>query len=128
MKCFLLKDGGIIPVENLSYVQTRQAAAFVDCLGRLIPQEGVDYEVDLTFRGDAVEKVSYEIKPMTDKGAWWKNYVEKLIHKYPPKIENPEPSIIEDNEQSNVNGAFDSNEPEEAHYTQESQVKENSNA
>ena len=93
----LIDDGGARrPVAELSYMQSRQAAAIMDCVGRLIPQEGVDYDVDIIFRGEANENLSMNITPHTDKGEWWRRYVSEMMKKYPPRVENPEMSIPEE--------------------------------
>lgn len=90
----LVDDGsGRKPLEGMSYAQARQAAAIVDCIGRLIPQEGVDYDAKIIFKGEYDANVSLEIEPHTDKGEWWREYVMKMIKKYPPTVKNPEPSI-----------------------------------
>lgn len=91
---FFVDDGRARkPLSNLSYPQTRQAAAIMDCIGRLIPQEGVDYDADIIFRSEYDSNVSLDIRPHTDKGEWWKRFVTEMIRKYPPSVENPEPSM-----------------------------------
>lgn len=90
----LVDDGkGRRPLQQMSFPQTKQAAAIMDCIGRLIPQEGVDYDVEVIFNGSNDPNVSMNIAAHTDKGRWWKDYVMKMISKYPPTVENPEPSI-----------------------------------
>ena len=71
------------PISNMSYVQSRQAIAIADCIGRLIPQEGVD------------PRLSMKIMAITDKGKWWERYVMEMIKKYPPSAENPSQSLVE---------------------------------
>lgn len=93
MRFFELKNGSKTEVSQLSYVQSRQAVAVADDLGRLIPQPGVDYDVDITFNGS---NVSLSIIPITDKGQWWQTYVKSMIVKYPPTVENPNMSLLEE--------------------------------
>ena len=93
----LIKDGGSYSeIRSMSFQQNKQAIAIADCIGRLIPQEGVDYEVEVIFSGRNNPSVSMNIVPLTDKGEWWKKYVISMIGKYPPTIENPPQSIVED--------------------------------
>lgn len=100
MRMFL-SDGGIVtPVSKMTIPQAKQAAAIMDCFGRLIPQEGVDYDVEITFKGSYSPSVSMGVVAHTDKGEWWKKYVMEMIKKYPPTVQNPEPSIPEDHESS----------------------------
>jgi len=75
------------PLRNLSFVQSKQAVAIMDGIARLIPQEGVDYDVQITFRGANDPSVSMDIVAHTDKGEWWKRYVAQMIRKYPPVVE-----------------------------------------
>lgn len=77
-------------VSNMSFPQTKQCAAIMDCIGRLIPQEGVDYDVEVIFKGSYNPSVSMNIVALTDKGEFWKEYVMKMIKKYPPTVENPD--------------------------------------
>ena len=91
-------DGGTTPVKEMSYMQSRQAGAIADCIGRLIPQEGVDYDMVVIFNGEADDNVQMRITPLTDKGEWWRGYVAEMIKKYPPNVENPDMSIPEDGE------------------------------
>lgn len=87
MKMWLAKDAGRSPLTQLSYAQTKQAMAVMDCIGRLIPQEGVDYDVEITFKGPNDPSVSLVIVALTDKGEKWKSYVEEMIRKYPPTVD-----------------------------------------
>lgn len=86
MKWFKEVDGKVEPTElsKLSVGQVHQTAAIADCIGRLIPQEGVDYDVNIIVRGTHDTRVSMQIVALTDKGAWWKKYVGEFIRKYPP--------------------------------------------
>jgi hypothetical protein len=86
MKWFKVDNGQLEPteLEKLSVGQLHQTAAIADCLGRLIPVEGVDYDIHVILRGAHDTHVSMQIIPITDKGKWWKEYVGKMIHKYPP--------------------------------------------
>lgn len=93
MRMMLDNGNGRSNIENLSFPQTKQAAAIMDCLGRLIPQEGVDYEVEVVFKGVNDPRLSMNIIARTDKGEWWKEYVKKMISKYPPTVDNPDLSI-----------------------------------
>lgn len=97
MKIFMTDDtgNGRKPVSQMSYAQAKQAAAIMDCIGRLIPQEGVDYDVEVAFKGEYNPSVSMGIVPHTDKGEWWRRYVSEMIRKYPPTVENPEQAIEE---------------------------------
>ena len=104
----LVDDGrGRSPLQKMSFPQTKQAAAIMDCIGRRIPQEGVDYDVEIIFNGPNDPNVSMNIAAHTDKGEWWRQYVMKMIKKYPPTVENPEPSIPIDTHEKNEE---DSNE------------------
>lgn len=92
-----VQDGGVKrPVTQMTIPQAKQAAAIMDCFGRLIPQEGVDYDVEITFKGSYSPSVSIGVVAHTDKGEWWKKYVLEMIKKYPPMVQNPDPSIPED--------------------------------
>ena len=126
----LINDGsGTKPVAGMSFAQNKQAAAVMDCIGRLIPQEGIDYDVEIIFKSEYDPQIAINLVAHTDKGEWWKEYVSKMINKYPPQVKNPDPAIQEEEEgESNDSDSSHANEPEDAHYTQESQVKENSNA
>lgn len=84
------------PLHQMSFPQTKQAAAIMDCIGRLIPQEGIDYDVEIIFNGPNEPNVSMNISAHTDKGEWWKQYVMKMISKYPPTVDNPEEAIQEE--------------------------------
>lgn len=97
MHIYLVKDGQKTPLKNMSWAQTKQAAAIMDCFGRLIPQEGIDYDVEIDFKGEYDPSVSLNVTSQTDKGEWWKKYVAEMIKKYPPMVENPEEAIKEDN-------------------------------
>jgi hypothetical protein len=59
----------------------------------MIPQEGVDYDIEITFKGMSNPDVSISIAPHTDKGRWWRDYVLDMIKKYPPTVDNPEEAI-----------------------------------
>lgn len=83
MKMFV----GNSPTTQLSFVQSKQASAIMDCIGRLIPQEGVDYEVTVIFSGVNNPNVSLNITALTDKGEMWKDYVQTMIKKYPPVVD-----------------------------------------
>ena len=87
-------------VSNMSFPQTKQAAAIMDCIGRLIPQEGVDYDVEVIFKGSYNPQVSMNIVALTDKGEFWKKYVMSMISKYPPMVENPEQSLPEEQQEN----------------------------
>lgn len=75
------------PLKSMSFVQSKQAAAIMDGIARLIPQEGVDYDVCISFKGANDPSVSMNIVAYTDKGEWWKRYVGQMINKYPPVVE-----------------------------------------
>lgn len=96
MRMITYENGEPRQISEMSYVQGRQAMAIMDCIGRLIPQEGVDYDVSIIFKGDNDSDVSMSIQPHTDKGEWWKKYVMEMIPKYRPTVENPEQSLPED--------------------------------
>ena len=96
MRIFVQEGGVKRPVTQMTLPQGKQAAAIMDCFGRLIPQEGIDYDVEITFKGAYSPSVSMGIVSHTDKGEWWKKYVLEMIKKYPPMVQNPEPSIQEE--------------------------------
>ena len=96
MRIFVQEDGVKRPVTRMTLPQSKQAAAIMDCIGRLIPQDGIDYDVEITFKGAYSPSVSMGIVAHTDKGEWWKKYVLEMIKKYPPMVQNPEPSIPEE--------------------------------
>jgi hypothetical protein len=56
-----------VRVDELIGYQLRQASAVADGLARLIPHEGVDYEIS---------PGENSIIPLTDKGEGWREYVE----------------------------------------------------
>lgn len=86
------------PLQQMSFQQTKQAAAIMDCIGRLIPHEGVDYDVEVIFRGAYDPNVSMNISAHNEKGEWWKRYVMDMMKKHPPTVNNPEPSLPIDND------------------------------
>ena len=86
-------------VSNMSFPQTKQAAAIMDCIGRLIPQEGIDYDVEIIFKGSYNPSVSMNIVALTDKGEFWKKYVMGMISKYPPMVDNPDQSLPEEHQE-----------------------------
>ena len=97
----MVDDGGVRkPISKMSYPQTKQAAAIADCIGRLIPHEGVDYDIEVVFKSQYSPSVSMNILPHTDKGEWWKSYVMSMIGKYPPTVDNP-PMAIDEKEEVN---------------------------
>ena len=87
MKFFLENEKGRTLIEDLSYAQSKQAVAIMDAVARLIPQEGIDYDVNITFKGEYNPSVSMKIEAHTDKGEFWKQYVAQMIGKYPPKVD-----------------------------------------
>lgn len=87
------KDGARYEVSNLSFMRTKQTISVMDAIGRLIPQEGVDYGVEITFDDTNPSAVSLGIRAYTDKGELWKSYVEKMISKYPPTSTPPGEAI-----------------------------------
>lgn len=95
MHVFIEDENGRRQVHQMSFVQLKQSAAVMDCFGRMIPQEGVDYDVEVVFKGVDNPSVSMYMIPHTDKGEWWKRYAEVMIKKYPPTVENPEEAIDE---------------------------------
>ena len=104
MRLFVLDGDSRKPVGQMTFQQTKQAAALMDCIGRLIPQEGVDYDVEITFKGDYDPNLKINIIPHTDKGEWWKEFVKDMIKKYPPVVGNPENALPEFSEaEGNVN-------------------------
>lgn len=98
MHFFIKDEMGVRPVEKLSAGMTRQAVAIADCDGRMIPQEGIDYVVDIKFTGDSPASASVDITPLTDKGELWKAYVMKCIHDDPSIVEAPEVSLSDTKE------------------------------
>lgn len=87
MKAILQQDGKREYLSNLSFAQSKQATAIMDCIARLIPHEGVDYEVEVIFKGMYDPSVSLNIKAFTDKGERWKSYLTEMIAKYPPVVD-----------------------------------------
>lgn len=87
------KDGARYEISDLSFMRTKQVISVMDAIGRLIPQEGVDYSVEITFDDTNPSAVSLLIKAHTDKGELWKSYVEEMIGKYPPTINPPGEAI-----------------------------------
>jgi len=110
MRIFVDEGGAKKPLAKLSYPQAKQAAAIMDCVGRLIPQEGVDYNIDIIFKSTYDQNVSMSISPMTDKGEWWRQYVLKMINKYPPTVGNPEQSLPEDQRENEQEAKEDDHE------------------
>ena len=68
----------------MTYAQSYQARSLMECIAGLIPQEGVDYDVEIIFTGGSNTNVKMRIVAKTDKGAYWRDYVTKMISKYPP--------------------------------------------
>ena len=68
MRIFVQEGGVKRPVTQMTLPQGKQAAAIMDCFGRLIPQEGIDYDVEITFKGAYSPSVSMGIVSHTDKG------------------------------------------------------------
>lgn len=68
-------------VNDLSSLQLRQATVVADTVARLIPHEGVDYEVDIPG-SDA----PFGIRPVTDKGEAWGEYVSTMMRSDPPRL------------------------------------------
>lgn len=83
MKFFLETAGHRqeMSVNDLSSLQLRQAAVVADTVARLIPHEGVDYEVDIPG-SDA----PFGIRPFTDKGEAWGEYVLSMTRSDPPRL------------------------------------------
>lgn len=96
MRMYVESGSGRRAVDKMTYMQERQAIAVMDALGRLVPQEGADFVVDIVFKGDNSPSVSIGITPLTDKGEFWKRYVSEMIKRYPPSPSNPPQSIVED--------------------------------
>lgn len=96
MKLFLDNELGKKTLDHLSFPQTKQAVAIMDSIARFIPHEGVDYDVEITFKGDYNPSVTMKIIPITEKGVWWQQYVMEMMKKYPPSMENPEMSISDE--------------------------------
>lgn len=76
------KDIVPVSINDLKSGEVKKIGAIVDCLARLIPQEGVDYNLKLTLEDGG--NIKLNITPLTDKGVFWRDYVSKMIHKYPP--------------------------------------------
>lgn len=95
MKLLIDEGSGRQELTELSFQQGKQASAIMDCIGRMIPQEGVDYDVEIIFKSKYDPSVSMNVVPHTDKGDWWKKYVMEMIRKYPPTVENPPQAIDE---------------------------------
>lgn len=102
MRLFVVDGSSKKPIDKMTFQQTKQAAALMDCIGRMIPQEGADYDVEITFYGAYRPNVSIKIVPHTDKGEWWESFVKEMIKKYPPIVGNPEEAITEHLENKEV--------------------------
>ena len=102
MRLFVVDGESKKPVGKMTFQQTKQAASVMDCIGRMIPQEGIDYDVEITFKSEYDPKVSMKVIPHTDKGEWWEKYVREMIKKYPPMVGNPEEAIPEYLEREDV--------------------------
>lgn len=108
MRIFV-QDGGVKrPVTQMTLPQGKQAAAIMDYFGRLIPQEGVDYDVDIIFKGAYSPSVSMGIVAHTKKGEWWKNYALEMLKTSQPTVQNPEPSLPDEPEQISGEGKEES--------------------
>lgn len=83
MKFFLETAGHRqeMSVNDLSSLQLRQATVVADTVARLIPHEGVDYEVDIPG-----SDVPFGIRPVTDKGEAWGEYVSTMMRSDPPRL------------------------------------------
>lgn len=68
-------------VNDLSSLQLRQATVVADTVARLIPHEGVDYEVDIPG-----SDTPFGIRPVTDKGEAWSEYVLAMMRSDPPRL------------------------------------------
>ena len=91
---FLMKDeNGVHPTEAYSMSMNRQAIAIADCDGRLIPQEGVDYDIKIAFAKDNPGDVSIDIIPLTDKGEFWRDYAMKTLRADPSLVNPPKLSL-----------------------------------
>lgn len=95
MHTYIKEGDGRKEVKDLSWAQSKQACAIMDCFGRMIPQEGIDYDVEIVFKGANDPSVSMYMITHTEKGEWWKQYTMEMIKKYPPTVENPEQAIDE---------------------------------
>ena len=96
----MIDDGtGKKPLPQMSFAQSKQAIAIADCVGRLIPHEGIDYDTEIIFKGQYDPSVSMNIIAHTDKGEFWKKYVMEMIRKYPPTVENPEQARPEEQQE-----------------------------
>lgn len=98
MRLFVQENGVRRPVTQMTLPQSKQAAAIMDYFGRLIPQEGVDYDVEITFNGTYSPSVSMSIAANTQKGEWWKRYALEMLKTSQPTVKNPEPSLLEETE------------------------------
>ena len=97
-----IEDGEkVLPVEHMTTAMTLQSIAVADCLGRMIPQEGVDYDMELIFSKAHESSVRMNIIPHTDKGEWWRRYVLEMIKKYPPEVTTPPSALREENPDEN---------------------------
>ena len=79
---FFLKDGDSdkeLLVTELSNSQLWQASAISDGIARMIPHEGIDYDIK-------VQGAFFEIIPITDKGTSWRDYVNRMLDVNPPEV------------------------------------------
>jgi hypothetical protein len=76
-----------------------KSVAVRDCVGRLIPKEGIDYDIEVLFNGENDKSVSMGIVALTEKGRLWREYAMPMLGKNPPTIENPPEAIQEEPEQ-----------------------------
>ena len=72
-------------------------------LSSLVPREGVDFNVEIVFKGAYSPSVSMSVVAANERGEWWKRYIMEMIRKYPPTVENPEPSMPIDPEEPKEN-------------------------
>ena len=79
MKLFIQEGEAARPLEHMNGAQTRQAGVVMDRIAGLIPHEGVDYDVEITFSSSDKASVGVRIVAHTKKGEFWRDYVAHMM-------------------------------------------------
>lgn len=81
MRTFISRGGSKQELPEMNAVQTRQAIEIMDRIASFIPHEGVDYEAEIMFSEENRDSVQLNITAHTEKGAFWRDYVSRMIKK-----------------------------------------------